>query len=171
MFVGLGIGRHFQIAVDPEHLPDRDLHVRQAGFRSRISCESHWSSVTSARERKTDPRRESGVGSRCAARFSRKFRGGESHPNSAESSAETGRFQVIIGLNNLPQPRFGTPITTIGVGVMPLNQHLELGLDIGPFGIRFKAENIQRAALCIENLASLWRGARMTRAPRTPFAQ
>ena len=74
-------------------------------------------------------------------------------------------------MNNLPEPRFGTPVTTIGVGVMPFNQELELGLDIGPFGVSFKAENIQCAALCFENLASLWRDARMTRAPRTPFAQ
>src|SRR5579872_5065332 len=53
MLVRLGIGRNFEIAVDPEHLSDRHLHVRQTGFISRISCESHCSSVTSARERNT----------------------------------------------------------------------------------------------------------------------
>src|SRR5262249_53603037 len=166
MFIRLGISRHFQIAVDSEHLSDRHSHVRQARFRSGISCESHCSSVRSARERKSNPRRESGIGSRLRARFSRKFRGGESHPR----SAETSRFQVIIGLNNLPEPRFGTPVTTIGVGVMPFNQDLKLGLDIGAFGIPFKAKNIEGTTLCIENLASLWRGARMTGTPCAPFA-
>jgi hypothetical protein len=29
MRVDFGIGRHFEIAVDTEHLPDRHLHVRQ----------------------------------------------------------------------------------------------------------------------------------------------
>src|SRR6516165_1976112 len=167
MFVRFGIGRDFQITVDSEHLSDRHFHVRQAGFRSRISCESHCSSVTSARAGETNPRSPAG----CASSFSRKFRGGESHPRPAEKSAETGRFQVIIGLNNLPEPRFGTPIATIGVRMMPFNQDLELGLDIGPFGVRFKPKNIQCAALCIENLASLGRGARMAGPPRTPFAK
>src|SRR6516164_3877744 len=54
---------------------------------------------------------------------------------------------------------------------MPFDQGLELRLDIGAFSIRFKAENVERPALCIENLASLRRGARMTGVPRTPFAE
>ena len=32
VLVWLGIGRNFQIAIDSEQLPDRDLHIRQAGF-------------------------------------------------------------------------------------------------------------------------------------------
>ena len=44
VLVRLGIGRHFQVAVDAEQLPDRDLHIRQAGFR--FGCESHCTSVT-----------------------------------------------------------------------------------------------------------------------------
>src|SRR5436190_1351271 len=80
VFVGLGIGRHFQIAVDSEHLSDRHFHIRHTGFSRRISCESHCSSVTSARERKTIPGANRVVAAAgCAARFSRKFRGGESH--------------------------------------------------------------------------------------------
>ena len=39
--------------------------------------------------------------------------------------------------------------------MMPLYQHLELGLDIGPFGIRFKSEHVQGPALCIEDFAAL----------------
>ena len=50
VLVRLGIGRHFQIAVDAEQLPDRHLHVRQAGFR--MCCESHCSSVASANPRR-----------------------------------------------------------------------------------------------------------------------
>src|SRR5262249_11133294 len=46
LFVRLGIGRHLQIAVDSEHLPDRHFHIRQTGFSARISCESHCFSVT-----------------------------------------------------------------------------------------------------------------------------
>src|SRR5215467_7313548 len=46
VFVRLGISRHFQIAVDSEHLPDRHFHVRQTGLSARISCESHCFSVT-----------------------------------------------------------------------------------------------------------------------------
>ena len=48
--------------------------------------------------------------------------------------------------------------------MMPLYQHLELGLDIGPFGIRFKSEHVQGPALCIEDFAAL--GSR----PRLPVA-
>src|SRR6516225_2766965 len=55
--------------------------------------------------------------------------------------------------------------------MMPFYQELELGFDIGAFGIPFKAKDIERAALCIENLAPLWRGTRMTAGARTPFAE
>jgi hypothetical protein len=33
VLVGLGIGRHFHIAVDPDQLPDRHLHVGQVLVR------------------------------------------------------------------------------------------------------------------------------------------
>ena len=46
----LGIGRHFQIAVDAEQLSDRNLHIRQAGFT--VSCEAHCSSVPSVNPRR-----------------------------------------------------------------------------------------------------------------------
>jgi hypothetical protein len=52
--------------------------------------------------------------------------------------------------------------------MMPFDQGLELRLDIGAFGVGFKTKNIKRAALCIENLAPLRRGARMT-ALKPPF--
>ena len=39
VLVGLGIGRHFHVAVDAEHLADRHLHVGQAGHF--LSCGSH----------------------------------------------------------------------------------------------------------------------------------
>ena len=48
--------------------------------------------------------------------------------------------------------------------MMPLYQHLEPGLDIGPFGIGFKSEHVERAALGIEDFAAL--GSR----PRMPVA-
>ena len=35
MLVGLGIGRHFEIGVDPEDLADGDLHVGQGGSFER----------------------------------------------------------------------------------------------------------------------------------------
>src|SRR6516164_4371113 len=54
--------------------------------------------------------------------------------------------------------------------MVPLYQHLELRLDIGAFGVGFKAENIERPALCVENLALLGRGSRMT-VPRAPHAK
>src|SRR5208282_5949484 len=76
-------------------------------------------------------------------------------------SAETGGLQVIIGLNDLPKPIFRTPVAAVGVGMMPLYQGLELSLDIGPFGVGFKAEHVEGAALRIENLAALGRGPRM----------
>ena len=53
VLVGLGIGRHFEIGIDPEDLPDRDLHVGQQirpvagrGFR-----ELHSSSAPAQRAR------------------------------------------------------------------------------------------------------------------------
>src|SRR5262249_59763379 len=54
--------------------------------------------------------------------------------------------------------------------MVPLYQHLELRLDIGAFGVGFKAENIERPALRVENLALLGRGSRMT-VPRAPHAK
>src|SRR5205085_9177266 len=54
---------------------------------------------------------------------------------------------------------------------MPLYQGLELRLDIGSVGIRFKPENIERAALRIENLAALRHRVRMTGAPSPPFTK
>ncbi len=61
VLVRLGIGRHFQIAVDAEQLSDRNLHIRQAGFT--VSCEAHCSSVPSV-----NPRRESAVHRRSDSR-------------------------------------------------------------------------------------------------------
>src|SRR5262249_56053409 len=43
VLVGLRVGRHFHIAIDSKHLPDRHLHVRQAG----VNFGSHCSSVAS----------------------------------------------------------------------------------------------------------------------------
>ena len=54
---------------------------------------------------------------------------------------------------------FGSAVAAIGVGMMALHQDLEFGLDIGPLGIGFKAEHIQRPALGIENLALFRRPA------------
>ena len=45
MVVRLRIGRHFHVAVDSEHLPDRHLHVGQTG--DFLHCGSHCSSVAS----------------------------------------------------------------------------------------------------------------------------
>ena len=44
VLVALRIGRHFEVAVDTEDLPDRDLHVGQAGDSFAIQF-SHGSSV------------------------------------------------------------------------------------------------------------------------------
>ena len=45
MLIGLRIGRHFHVAVEAEDLPDRHLHVGQAG--DFLRCGSHCSSVVS----------------------------------------------------------------------------------------------------------------------------
>src|SRR5580658_10151871 len=45
--------------------------------------------------------------------------------------------------------------------MMALYQQLEPSLDIGPFGVGFKAEHVEGTALCIENLATLRRRPRM----------
>ena len=45
--VGLRIGRHFHVAFDAEDLPDRHLHVGQAGHFLGRSC--HWYSVAPER--------------------------------------------------------------------------------------------------------------------------
>ena len=58
VLVRLGIGRHLQVAVDAEQLPDRDLHVRQAGFC--VCCESHKLLRPLGREL-AGPRRESAI--------------------------------------------------------------------------------------------------------------
>src|SRR5262249_16108189 len=112
------------------------------------------------------PRDESAVGSAARLHLAESSVAAEATPR----SAETSRFQVIIGLNNLPQARLRTPIAAIGIGMVPLYQDLVLRLDIGAFGIGFKAENIERAALRVENLALLGRDSRMT-VPRPPHAK
>src|SRR5215469_8793007 len=61
ILVRLRIGRYFEIAVDPEDLANRNLHVRQGGCR--VSCESHCSSETSARRTWQD-RWQAGLASR-----------------------------------------------------------------------------------------------------------
>src|SRR5580692_7783267 len=54
--------------------------------------------------------------------------------------------------------------------MMALYQHLEPSLDIDPFGVGFKAERVEGAALRIENLATLRRRLRMAR-PGAGFAE
>src|ERR1700745_2793619 len=137
MFVRFGISRDFQIAVDSEHLSNRHFHVRQTRLRSRISCESHCSSVTSARERET--KFQARIGYRQPAAnlgLAESSKVAEATQNQHKQSAETGRFQVVIGLNDLPQPGFGTPVATIGVGGMAFDQGPELRFYIGSVGIR-----------------------------------
>src|SRR5580692_1202776 len=76
-------------------------------------------------------------------------------------SAEARGLQVIIGLDDLPKRVLGAAVAAIGVGMMPFYQHLEPSLDIGPLGVGFKAEDVEGAALRIENLATLRRRPRM----------
>src|ERR1700691_3643991 len=45
--------------------------------------------------------------------------------------------------------------------MMPLYQHLEPGLDIGPLGIGFNSEHVERTALGIEDFAALGSRPRM----------
>ncbi len=42
-------------------------------------------------------------------------------------------------MDNLAQPGFGPAVATVGVGMVPLHQHLESHLDIGTLGVGFKA--------------------------------
>src|SRR5580693_1950615 len=86
-------------------------------------------------------------------------------------SAKAGGLQVIISRYDIPQLIFGPAIAAIRIGVVPFHQHLEPGLDIGPFGVGLKAEHVQRPTLRIENLASLRCRTRMTIAAGCCFAK
>ena len=69
-------------------------------------------------------------------------------------SAKAGGLQVIIGRNDLPQP-VEAAIPAIGIRVMPLHQHLEPHLNVGPLGVGFKAEHVERAPLRIDEILRL----------------
>src|SRR5262245_11205683 len=63
------------------------------------------------------------------------------------ASAEAGRLQVIVGLDDLAQAILAGAVAAIGVGMMPLHQELEARLDVGLLRVGIETERVQRLAL------------------------
>ena len=61
-------------------------------------------------------------------------------------SAEPGRFQVMIGLDDLPEPVLQAAVATVGVRVQTLDQLLVPRLDFGSRLGPVKVERVERAA-------------------------
>src|ERR1700690_506460 len=62
----------------------------------------------------------------------------------ARCSAEPGRFQVIVRLDDLDQPILGRAIAAIGVGMKLLHQFLEAHLHLMRGGANVEPEPIER---------------------------
>src|SRR5438105_13352107 len=65
------------------------------------------------------------------------------------------RFQVFIGLDNLPQQVFRGPVAAIDIRVMTLDQRLEAPFDVGGRRARIESQDIERLALRIMDGALL----------------
>src|SRR5690349_2239161 len=63
------------------------------------------------------------------------------------TSDEARLLEIVIGLDDFPQLVLGPLVTPVGVGVMPLHQLLEAGLDPLAVGALIEAERLQRLAL------------------------
>src|SRR5262245_56278107 len=61
-------------------------------------------------------------------------------------SAKAHRFEILVGLNDLPQPIFRRAVAAIRIRVMALHQHLESQLDVGGGCPRVEPEGIERTA-------------------------
>src|ERR1700690_2922711 len=70
----------------------------------------------------------------------------ERFSNRALRSAEAGRFQVVVRLNDLDQPILGRAIAAIGVGMKLLHQFLEAHLHLVRGGADVEPEPIERLA-------------------------
>src|SRR5215470_10852964 len=65
------------------------------------------------------------------------------------ASTEADRFQIIVGLDDLPQPILRGAVATIGVGMMPLHKRLEPRFDVLRGGVRLEPERVERFAFGI----------------------
>src|SRR5690242_7662571 len=70
-------------------------------------------------------------------------------PQWMRGSAIADGSQIIVRLDDLPQPVLAGPVTAVGIGVMPLHQQLEPSLDIGRGHLAFKPKGIERLAFGI----------------------
>src|SRR5207247_6573816 len=88
-------------------------------------------------------------------------------PRRGESarSAPAYGLQVIVGLDDLPQPALVGTIAAVGVGMMALHQELEPRLDLGRAGAALEPERVERLALGVANETALRRGGRRTPGP------
>src|SRR6476646_9248794 len=106
-----------------------------------------------------------GVVNALAARSQRR-----NAPMQPAGSAKADRFQIIVGLNDLTQAIFRGAVAIVGIGMMPLHQGLELGLDLGRRGFVLDAKRVACLALGIVHnprftpagLFALGAGATMT---------
>src|SRR5262249_52400138 len=63
------------------------------------------------------------------------------------SLAEAHRLEILVGLNDLPQPLFRRAVAAIGIRVVAFHQHLEPQLDIGRGRAGVEPEGIERTPL------------------------
>src|SRR5216684_1483595 len=70
-------------------------------------------------------------------------------------SAPAHGLQIIVGLNDVPQPVLAGAIAAVGVGMMTFHQDLEPRLDIGGARARFQSEHVERLAFGIAHDAAL----------------
>ena len=54
--------------------------------------------------------------------------------------AESGGFQIVVGLNDLPEAVLGGAVAAVGIGVKLLDQRLVAGLD---FAAAFAAVEVE----------------------------
>jgi len=75
------------------------------------------------------------------------------------ASTEADRFQIIVGLDDLPQPILRGAVATIGVGMMPLHKRLEPRFDVLRGGVGLEPERVERFAFGIAHRAGFCRAA------------
>src|SRR5260370_3390304 len=70
-------------------------------------------------------------------------------------SAPAHGLQIIVGLNDVPQPVLAGAIAAVGVGMMTFHQNLDPRLDIRGARARFQPEHVERLAFGIAHDAAL----------------
>src|SRR6516165_3924101 len=69
--------------------------------------------------------------------------------------AESDRFQILVGLDDLPQLVLRGAVAAIGIRVVTLHQRLETGLDLLDRRRSLQAEHVERLALGIADRSGL----------------